>query len=135
MLAAHLAMPREGHLIAVLRVISYWKKHHNARIAFDPTYPEIDYSKFDRKDWRRFYNDVKEPIPPNAPKPLCKAVVITLYVDADHAGHQVTRRSRTGFIMFINCAVINWSSKKQGSVEGACDLWIRVHGSEDRRRG
>jgi hypothetical protein len=40
-------------------------------------------------------------------------------VDADHAGDQITRRSRTGFIMFINSAVISWCSKKQGSVEGA----------------
>jgi hypothetical protein len=119
MLAAHMAMPREGHLIAVLRVFSYLKKHHNARIAFDPTYPEIDYSKFERRDWRRFYNNVIEPIPPNAPKPLGKLVVIRFYVDADHAGDQITRRSRTGFIMFINSAVINWYSKKQGSVEGA----------------
>jgi hypothetical protein len=39
MLAAHMALPREGHLKAVLRVFSYFKKHHNARIAFDPTYP------------------------------------------------------------------------------------------------
>jgi hypothetical protein len=119
MLAAHTAMPREGHLIAVLRIFSYLRKHHNARIAFDPTYPTIEYSKFERKDWRWFYNDVKEPIPPNAPKPLGKPVVIRFYVDADHAGDHVTRWSRTGFIMFINCAVINWYSKKQGSVEGA----------------
>ena len=40
-------------------------------------------------------------------------------MDADHAGDQITRRSRTRFIMFINSAVINWYSKKQGSVEGA----------------
>jgi hypothetical protein len=119
MLAAHMAMPREGHLIAVLRIFSYLKKHHNARIAFDPTYPEIDYSKFERRDWRRFYNNVEEPIPPNAPKPLGRPVVIRFFVDADHAGDQATRRSRTGFIMFINSAVINWYSKKQGSVEGA----------------
>jgi hypothetical protein len=62
---------------------------------------------------------VKEPIPPNAPKPLGKPVVIHFYVDANHAGDQVTRRSRTGLIMFMDCAVINWYSKKQGSVEGA----------------
>jgi hypothetical protein len=70
MLAAHMAMPREGHLIEGLGVFSYLKRHHNARIAFDPTYPEIDFFKFERKDWRRFYNDVNEPIPNNAPKPL-----------------------------------------------------------------
>jgi hypothetical protein len=62
---------------------------------------------------------VKELITPNVPKPLGKPVVIRFFVDADHAGDRMTRRSRTGFIMFINNAVINWYSKKRGSVEGA----------------
>jgi hypothetical protein len=62
---------------------------------------------------------VKELIPSNVPKPLGKPVVIRFFMDADHAGDRVTRRSRTGFIMFINSAVINWYSKKQGSIEGA----------------
>ena len=39
MLAAHLAMPRHGHLLAAIRVFAYLKKKHNARIVFDPTYP------------------------------------------------------------------------------------------------
>jgi hypothetical protein len=40
-----------------------------------------------------------------------------VFVDADHAGDQVTRRSRTGFIVFLNNAPIYWSSKKQNSCE------------------
>jgi hypothetical protein len=119
MLASQMALPREGHLVAVLRIFSYLKKHHNSRIAFDPTYPEIDQSQFPRKDWRRFYDNAEEPLPPNAPKPLGKPITIRIYVDADHAGDQLTRRSRTGYIVFLNSAVINWYSKKQGSIEGA----------------
>jgi hypothetical protein len=119
MLASQMALPREGHLVAVLRIFSYLKKHHNSRIAFDPTYPEIDQSQFPRKDWRRFYDNAEEPLPPNAPKPLGKPISIRIYVDADHAGDQLTRRSRTGYIVFLNSAVINWYSKKQGSIEGA----------------
>ena len=118
-LASFMAMPREGHLIAVLRVFAYLKKHHNSRIVFDPTYPDIDRSQFPRQDWKRFYDNVKEPMPPNAPKPLGKPVVIRIYVDADHAGDAITRRSRTGYIMYLNNAVVNWYSKKQGSIEGA----------------
>jgi hypothetical protein len=38
-------------------------------------------------------------------------------VDADHAADTVTRRSRTGFLVYLNCAPIYWSSKKQTSVE------------------
>lgn len=117
MLAAHLAMPRYGHLLAALRVFAYLKKKHNARIVFDPTYPKVHLSDFQEVDWQPFYGNLKEAIPVNAPEPRGKSVVLRCYVDADHAGDLVTRRSRTGFVQFINMAPINWYSKKQGSVE------------------
>jgi Reverse transcriptase (RNA-dependent DNA polymerase) len=119
MLASHMALPREGHLVAVLRVFSYLKKHHNSRIVFDPSYPEIDHNLFIKHNWTRFYSDAKEPIPPNAPEPLGNPVVLRMYVDADHAGDVLTHRSRTGYIRYMNSAIMNWYSKKQGSVEGA----------------
>jgi hypothetical protein len=120
MLAAHMAMPREGHLDAVFRVFAYLKIKTNSRIVYDPTTPSIDLSKFKlNQDWKVFYGNVKEAIPPNAPKPRGKPVVIRCYVDADHAGNQVTRRSRTGYLMFVNMALVSWYTKKQGSVEGA----------------
>ena len=34
-----------------------------------------------------------------------------------NAGDSITRRSRTGFIVFCNSAPIYWTSKKQGSIE------------------
>jgi hypothetical protein len=40
-----------------------------------------------------------------------------VFVDADHTGDLLTRRSRTGFIVFLNGAPIYWSSKKQSSCE------------------
>ena len=39
------------------------------------------------------------------------------YVDSDHAGESLTRRSRTGFIVFLNKAPIYWLSKKQQGCE------------------
>ena len=41
------------------------------------------------------------------------------FVDADHAGNSVTRRSHTGFIIFINGAPIIWYSKRQNTVEAS----------------
>ena len=41
------------------------------------------------------------------------------YVDADHAADTTTRRSRTGFLVFLNCAPIYWMSKKQASIESS----------------
>jgi hypothetical protein len=120
MLAAHMAMPREGHLYAVFRVFAYLKKKHNSRLVYDPTYPTIDFGKFKAKeDWENFYGDVKEAIPTNAPKPRGRSVMLRCFVDSDHAGDKVTRRSRTWLIQMINMAPIAWYSKKQGSIEGA----------------
>ncbi len=40
-----------------------------------------------------------------------------MFVDADHAGDKITRRSRTGFFVFLNSAPIIWHSKRQSTVE------------------
>lgn len=59
----------------------------------------------------------KDEIPPDMPTPLGKPFIIRAFVDSDHAGDQVTRRSRTGFIVYLNGAPIYWKSAKQTSVE------------------
>ena len=40
-------------------------------------------------------------------------------VDADHASDTVSRRSRTGLLVYLNCALVYWWSKKQTSVESS----------------
>lgn len=119
MLAAYMVAPRVEHLVSVLRIFAYLKKHHNARLVHDPTYPVIDHSSFKEYDWNPSYGNVKEAKPPNAPRPLGQPVTISAFVDADHAGNRVTRRSRTGFLLYINNSPIVWYTKRQGSVEGA----------------
>ena len=49
------------------------------------------------------------------PEALGHEFVIRVFVDADHAGEEVTKRSRTGYIVFLNNAPIYWFSKKQTS--------------------
>jgi hypothetical protein len=39
------------------------------------------------------------------------------FVDADHAGNRVTRRSQTGILIFLNRSPIIWYSKAQNTVE------------------
>ena len=117
MLSSHLACPREGHLEAVYRIFAYLDKKHNSRMVFDPTYPEIDMSAFKECDWKEFYYEAKEPLPPNMPEPRGKEVDCRLYVDSDHAGDQLIRRSRTGFFIFLNTAPLIWFSKRQPTVE------------------
>ena len=117
MLAAHNALPRQGHLAAVFRMYSYLKTRPNARLIFDPTYAHIDYDSFPHENWTEFYGDVEEAIPPNAPRPLGKPVELQCYVDAYHAGDKVTCRSRSGILIYINSAPIVWFTKKQNTVK------------------
>ena len=63
------------------------------------------------------YGDVKEAIPPNAPTPRGKDVDLRLYVDSDHAGDKALQRSRTGYLIYFNRALIAWFSKKQPAIE------------------
>ena len=116
-LASHCALPREGHLDAMLQVYAYLKGRHNSRMAFDPTYADIDESVFLKCDWKNFYGEVKEAIPPDAPEPRGKEIELRMFVDSDHAGDKLKRRSRTGFFIFINMAPIVWYSKKQPTIE------------------
>ena len=53
----------------------------------------------------------------NAPPPRGIGFTMRAFVDSDHAGDSITRRSRTGFIVFLNNAPIFVHSKKQGSCE------------------
>ena len=42
---------------------------------------------------------------------------MTAFIDSDHAGNYVTRRSQTGIIIFLCMAPIIWFSKRQNTVE------------------
>ena len=57
-------------------------------------------------DWTSFYGDVKEAIPSDAPEPRGKEVDLVAYVDSDHATDKRTRRSRTGYFIYLNSALI-----------------------------
>ena len=93
------------------------KKKHNARLVLDPTYPDIDLDNFKECDWKEFYGSVKEALPPNAPEALGKPVDLRLFVDSSHADDKLTRRSRTGYFIYMNMAPIAWLSKKQATIE------------------
>jgi hypothetical protein len=68
-------------------------------------------------DWHDFYRGAKEPIPGDAPEPRGNVVSTHCFVDADHAGNLVTRRSQSGILLFVNRAPIIWYSKRQNTVE------------------
>ena len=114
-MSSPLALPRLGHLEQVLHIFGYLKSHHNAELVFDPTYPEIDKSNFQRQDWSTSefgHLEGKEIIPPNAPPGRGAGFIFRAKVDADHATDTVTRRSRSGSVVYLNNALIYWFSKK-----------------------
>ena len=116
-LASQMAAPRMGYLDAALHVVSYLKRKHNARMVYDPTYPDINMADFKTCDWTEFYGSVKEPIQPNAPPSRGKPVDLHMYVDSDFAGDGVRQRSITGLFVLLISALIQWVSKRQPTIE------------------
>ena len=117
MLSTHLALPREGHLQQVYHIFAFLKNKPKRTIAFDPQHPDIEESRFIKCDWYDFYRGAKEPIPGDAPEPRGNVVSTHCFVDADHAGNRVTRRSQSGILLFVNRAPVIWYSKRQNTVE------------------
>ena len=120
MMSSHLALPRVGHLEQVLHIFAHLKKYHNTELVFDPSDPVIDEAKFEAKDWASSefgHLDGVEEDPPNMPEPRGLGFIVSAKVDADHASDSITRRSRTGFFVWVNSALVHWFSKKQVGVE------------------
>ena len=117
MMSRYMASPREGHLEQVLQIFAFLKRHNKTSLVFDDTNPQFDESRFNDGEWGEYYGDVHEPVPPNAPELRGKAVSMTCFVDASHAGCQATRRSWTGVLIYVNRAPIMWYSKRQNTVE------------------
>ena len=68
---------------------------------------------------KKIYQDAAEDIPKNSPEPRGKSVQVNCYVDANHAGNKITRRSHTGILIFLNMALTSWFSKRQNTVESS----------------
>jgi hypothetical protein len=113
--------PRLGHLESSKRILGYLKKYPGHRILLNPN--PIDLSSAVEKyteynDWREYYPEAQEEVPDGLPKPIPgRSVQVTILVDADHAHCQVTRRSVTGILVFINSTPVRWFSKMQKTVE------------------
>ena len=125
-LSQYLVNSRTGHLNQALHIFKYLDIHKENFLCFDPTYVELDTptNELDSPEtkariMKEFYPDAQEKIPPNAPEPRGKPLQINCFVDADHAGNVVTRRSHTGILIFLNMAPVYWFSKRQNTVESS----------------
>ena len=92
-------------------MFGFLKIKYNTELILDPSYPEINKSNFKKKNWTHsVYGNVKEEVisdtDPNYCKPREKGFVISSYVDSDYARDSIIRRSKTGFVVLVNCAPI-----------------------------
>jgi hypothetical protein len=118
MMSSHLALPHEGHLKEIYHIFAYLKAHLNTKMVFNPTPPIIDMTLFECQDWSfSAYGceELKEELPNNMPSSFGPSMTVQIFVDSNHAGNLVTCQSQTSFVVFLNCAPIYWSLKKQTS--------------------
>ena len=120
-LSQYQASPREGHLEQLFNIFGFLKGNPKVVIHMDPTLPNIDYSVFNYNTdgFQEMYRGAVEQLPLDAPKPRGIPVDVTAYVDASHAANKVTRKSHTGYLIFVNRAPIHWYSKRQQTVESS----------------
>ena len=119
LMAQYQALPRYDHLMALGQIFAYLKKHARSKIVMDPTSPDFSDKNFQKVDWSEFYPDAEEAIPDNVPEARGHPVKLHMFMDASHAANVVTRRSHSGFIIFIGRAPIIWYSKKQNIIESS----------------
>ena len=117
MMSTYLALPHVGHLEQVYHIFGYLKGTSKRRIFLDLQHPDIDKCSFTKCDWTDFNRDTDERVPSDMPPPRGHAVLTHCFIDSDHTGDKVTRRSQTGLLLFVNCAPVVWYSKRQNTVE------------------
>ena len=125
LLSQYLAQPRMGHLTQCLNIFYYLKYHDRSWMMLDPTSYDIEWtprsgevSPQERaKAMKKIYTEAQDVLPHNMPEPRGQSVDINVFVDSDHAGNRVTRRSHTGILIYCNMAPVLWYSKRQNTVE------------------
>ena len=129
MMSSHLALPREGHLEQVLHIFAYLKKCHNTELVYDPRDAVVDENDFERRNWTSSEFDHvegKEEFPANMPEPRGHGFIMRAKIDADHASDTLSRQSRTGFLIYLNCPLVYWSRSKNqlNPCHLAQNLWL-----------
>ena len=104
--------------------MAFLKRKPKLTLYFDPAQAQIDENMFNNNDCNHFkdhYRDEAEKLPGRRPRPRPRgrAVKIIAFVDASHAANRVNKKSHTGYIIFINRALIIWYSKYQNTVESS----------------
>ena len=85
--------------------------------------PDVDQSQFDKHDWRNTVyassidGKLKDSNHPDMSRSRGDSIIMIVFIDSDHAGNQLTRRSRIGFLVFFHSDLVHWYYKRHTSVE------------------
>ena len=118
-LSQYQAAPREGHLNQAIRIFAFLEKKPKMTLYMDPRPLNIDLSPFimDTDEFKEYYRTAKEELPHDMPQPRGNSVTTSAFSDSSHGANKVTRRSHTGYILFVNRAPVKWISRRQNTVE------------------
>ena len=83
---------------------------------FDPSMPHNSGNFNEGKNWKEYYPNTEDKLPPNMTDPLGPPVQITCFLDAYHAGDHLTRGLYFGILIYINCVLVSCYSKLQNTV-------------------
>jgi hypothetical protein len=114
LLSSYQASPCKGHLEQLIHIFEFLKQKPKLTLYFDPSDPQIDPTTFNgstAEEFKDIYRDAQEQKPDHMPIPR------GWVVDSSHAQDKKTRRSHTGFVIFVNRVPIIWYSKRQNTVE------------------
>ncbi len=80
------------------------RKHPKISLYLSPELPNMDDDSFRtrKEDFAEFYCDAEESMPHWMPLPRGHCLIMTAFVDASHAANKKTRRSHTGYVVFLN---------------------------------
>ena len=67
----------------------------------------------------KVYKYLTEELPTNAPVSLGTPIQVKYFLDSDHDGNWLTRRSQSGILILCNSAPMYWYTKKQNTVEAS----------------
>jgi hypothetical protein len=121
LLSQYQACPREGHMEQAMRILGYLQANPKFSLYLDPRPMNLNHDQVrsNASEFRAIYRDAEEVKPPRMPKPRGHEVDTSAFVDASHAANRRTRRSHTGYVIFVQSAPIIWFSKRQNTVEAS----------------
>ena len=95
-------------------------------MVFDSSMPDIDDSKMNMDaNKKTFYGNVKETDPKHMLESIGKPIMISSWVDANHAENVVTTRSYKNILIYMNNAlIVVFSKNRTKSNQALLDLNI-----------